>query len=194
MPVVNLEGITPGQLRFTGQLLADIYLGKVTNWNDAAIANVNPGIKLPNRSILVVYRSDGSGTTYNWAGYLSKVSDEWRTRIGVSTKLAWPTGVGGKGNGGVADGVARVKGAIGYVEYSYASHAKLNYGLVQNRAGNFVSPGLANLLAATEGVDWAKQNDFYVLLSNAAGPDAYPIMAMSFVTHSQISEKRRAGA
>ncbi len=180
VPVVNLEGIAPGQLRFTGQLLADIYLGKVTRWNDVAIAGVNPGIKLPNQSILVVYRSDGSGTTYNWADYLSKVSDEWRTRIGVDTKLAWPTGVGGKGNGGVADSVARVKGAIGYVEYSYASRARLNYGLVQNRAGHFVSPTTANLLAATEGVDWAKQHDFYVLLSDSNGANAYPIMAMSF--------------
>ena len=144
VPVVNLDGITPGQLRFTGQLLADIYLGKVTNWNDAAIAAVNPGVTLPNRPILVIYRSDGSGTTYNWADYLSKVSDAWRSRIGVSTKLAWPTGTGGKGNGGVADSVARVKGAIGYVEYSYAARAKLTYGLVQNRAGNFVAPTTAN--------------------------------------------------
>jgi phosphate transport system substrate-binding protein len=180
VPVVNIDGITSGQLRFTGQLLADIYLGKVKNWNDAAIAAVNPGITLPNRAIFVVYRSDGSGTTYNWADYLSKVSDDWKVRIGEGTKLAWPTGAGAKGNGGVADYVARVKGAIGYVEYTYALHAKLNYGLVRNRAGKFVSPDAMSFQAATENVDWAKDRDFYVFLSDAPGTNAYPIMATSF--------------
>ena len=120
VPLVNLPGIGPGQLRFTGQLLAEIYLGKVTNWSDPAIAALNPDLKLPNRPILVIYRSDGSGTTYNWADFLSKVSDEWKVKVGVNTRLAWPVGVGAKGSGGVADSVARVSGAIGYIEYSYA--------------------------------------------------------------------------
>ena len=180
VPVVNLDGISPGQLRFTGPLLADIYLGKVTNWSDPAIAALNPKLKLPNRPILVVYRAEGSGTTYNWSDYLAKVSDEWRSKIGVGSKLAWPTGVAGKGNGGVADDVARVKGAIGYVEYTYAVHSKLTYALVRNHAGNFVSPDTASLQAATEGVDWAKERDFYVLLSDSSAANAYPIMAMSF--------------
>ncbi len=180
VPVVNLDGIAPGQLHFTGRLLADIYGGKVRNWRDPAISAVNPGLKLPDRAILVIYRSDGSGTTYNWADYLSKTSDDWRARVGVNTLLAWPTGISAKGSSGVAESVARVKGAIGYVEYSYALHSKLSYGLVQNRAGNFVPPDAANLLAATEGVDWAKARDFDVALSDASGANAYPIMAMSF--------------
>jgi len=180
VPVVNLDGIAPGQLHFTGQLLADIYVGKVKNWRDPAISAVNPGIKLPDQAILVIYRSDGSGTTYNWADYLSKVSDDWRIRVGVNTLLAWPTGIGAKGSGGVAQSVAHVKGAIGYVEYTYALHSKLSYGLVQNRAGNFVPPDAANLLAATESIDWAMGRDFNVSLSDASGASAYPIIAMSF--------------
>lgn len=120
VPVVNLDGIGPSQLHFTGPLLADIFLGKVKSWRDPAIAALNPDATLPDREILVVYRSDGSGTTFNWADYLSKASAEWKVRIGAGTKVAWPVGVGGKGNGGVAERVARVKGAIGYVEFSYA--------------------------------------------------------------------------
>jgi phosphate transport system substrate-binding protein len=180
VPVINLDGVVPGQLHFTGQLLADIYLGKVRNWSDAAIATLNPGITLPNRAIYVVYRSDGSGTTYNWADYLSKVSDDWKATVGVGTNLAWPTGVGGKGNGGVADHVAQVKGAIGYVEYTYALRTKLKYGLVRNRAGKYAAPDAVSFQAATEDVDWAKDKDFYVLLSDAPGANAYPIMATSF--------------
>ena len=181
VPVINLEGISSGQIRFTGQLLADIYLGKVKNWSDAAIAAVNPEINpAKSRGIFVVYRSDGSGTTYNWADYLSKVSNDWKVQVGVGTKLAWPIGAGGKGNGGVADYVARVKGAIGYVEYTYALRAKLTYGLIRNRTGNFVSSDATSFQAATEGVDWAKDRDFYVLLSDAPGANAYPNMATSF--------------
>jgi phosphate transport system substrate-binding protein len=180
VPVINLDGIAPGQLRFTGTLLADIYLGKVTKWNDPAIATLNPDLKLPNRAILVVYRADGSGTTYNWSDYLAKVSDEWKAKVGVGSKLAWPTGVAGKGSSGIADNVARVKGAIGYLEYTYAVRAKLTYALVRNRAGNFVSPDTSSLQAATESVDWAKQRDFSVLLSDSPAANAYPIMAMSF--------------
>jgi phosphate transport system substrate-binding protein len=195
VPVVNLDGIAPGQLRFTGQLLADIYLGKVRNWNDAAIAAQNPGITLPDQTILVVYRSDGSGTTYNWADYLAKVSAEWNVKVGVAAKLAWPTGVGGKGNGGVAEKVARVRGAIGYVEYSYALQAKLNHALVRNRAGNFVLPDVASFQAATEGVDWSRNRDFFVLLSDAPGADAYPIMAMSFaLIHRYPKDEARGRA
>jgi phosphate transport system substrate-binding protein len=180
VPVVNLPGITAGQIRFTGQLLADIYLDKVKNWNDPAIAAVNPDIRLPNQAILVVHRSDGSGTTFNWADYLSKVSPEWKVRVGASTTVAWPTGVGGKGNVGVADSVARVKGAIGYVEYGYAQRKGLAYGLVQNRAGNFVQPDRSSFQAATADIDWTNVPGFYVSLTDAPRADAYPIMAASF--------------
>jgi phosphate transport system substrate-binding protein len=181
VPVVNIDGVTPGQLRFTGRLLADIFLGNITNWNDPAIAALNPDLNLPNLAILVVHRSDGSGTTYNWAWYLSMVSDEWTLKVGASTSVAWPVGVGGKGNGGVADKVARVRGAIGYVDQTYATRAKLAYGLVRNQAGNFVMPDAGSLQAAIANVDWSKERDFGVLLSNAAGAGAYPIMATSFV-------------
>jgi phosphate transport system substrate-binding protein len=180
VPVVNLDGIASGKLRLTGELLADIYLGKITNWNDPAIAALNPEVSLPNRAILVVYRSDGSGTTYNWSDYLAKVSVEWRARAGVNTSVAWPVGVGGKGNGGVAANVARVKGAIGYVEYSYARQANLTYAAVRDRAGEFVTPDTTGLQAATVNVDWARQQDFFVLLSDSPAAGAYPIVATSF--------------
>jgi phosphate transport system substrate-binding protein len=180
VPVVNLDGIATGQLHLTGELLADIYLGKITKWNDPAIAALNPELSLPNRSILVVYRSDGSGTTYNWTDYLAKVSVEWRARAGVNTSVAWPVGVSGKGNGGVAANVARVKGAIGYVEYSYALGANLVYAAVRDQAGEFVSPDTAGLQAATAGVDWARQQDFFVLLSDSPAAGAYPIVATTF--------------
>ncbi len=180
VPVVNVDGIAPGQLRFSGQLLADIYLGKVKNWNDAAIAAVNPGVQLPSRAILVIHRSDGSGTTFNWTDYLSKVSDEWKVRVGVGTTVAWPTGIGGKDNSGVAEDVARVKGAIGYVEFGYAQRKKLAYGLVRNRAGNFVPPQMSSFEAALADVDWAQLREFYVALSDSPRADAYPIMATSF--------------
>jgi phosphate transport system substrate-binding protein len=181
VPVVNIDGVSPGQLRFTGRLLADIFLGKVTNWNDPAIAELNPDLKLPNLAILVIHRSDGSGTTFNWAWYLSQVSDEWKLKVGAYTSVAWPTGVGGKGNGGVADKVARVRGAIGYVDQTYAVRARLAYGLVRNQAGNFVTPDSASFQAATANIDWTKERDFGVLLANAPDAGAYPIMATSFV-------------
>ncbi len=195
VPVVNLDDVVPGQLRFSGQLLADIYLGTVKNWNDPAIAALNPGVKLPNRSITVVYRSDGSGTTFNWVDYLSKVSSEWKAWVGEGTEVAWPTGWGGKGNSGVADYVMRIKGAIGYVEFAYVLQRKLVYGLVRNRAGNFVQPNISSFQAATLGVDWEKTQDFYVLLNDAPGAEAYPIVATSFVLiHRQSRNVERTRA
>jgi phosphate transport system substrate-binding protein len=193
VPVVNLDGVAPGQLRFTGRLLADIYLGKIKNWNDPVIAAVNADVKLPNQTITVVHRSDGSGTTFNWVDYLSKVSDEWKTKVGANTSIAWPIGYGGNGNGGVADYVTRTKGSIGYVEFAYVLQKKLVYGLVQNRAGNFVQPGPASFQAATLGVDWEKTQDFYVLLTDAPDGDAYPIVATSFVLiYKQPKDAERA--
>jgi phosphate transport system substrate-binding protein len=180
VPIVNLPGLSTGQLRFTGRILADIYLGKIKDWNDPAIALLNPGISLPHRPILVMYRSDGSGTTYNWTDFLSKQSAEWQARVGVNTTVAWPVGTGAKGNGGLARAVAQVKGAIGFVEYSYALRANLVYGLVQNRAGHFVRPDAPGLLAAAGRADWKKELDFYVLLSDSDAAEAYPIVGTTF--------------
>ncbi len=148
VPVVNLEGVKPGELKLTGPVLADIYLGKITKWNDAAIAKLNPGSKLPDSEITVVHRSDGSGTTFIWVNYLSKVSPEWKEKVGEGTSVAWPAGVGGKGNEGVASYVQRVKGSIGYVEYAYALQNKMTYAQVQNRDGAFVSPSAETFKAA----------------------------------------------
>jgi phosphate transport system substrate-binding protein len=167
-------------------------LGKVKKWSDPAVAALNPGIKLPEQAISVIHRSDGSGTTFNWADYLSKVSTEWKTKVGANTLVAWPAGSGGKGNSGVAENVTRIKGAIGYVEFAYVLQKKLTYGLVQNRAGNFVIPDVNSFVAATEGIDWEKTRDFYVLLNNAPGADAYPIVATSFVLiHKQPDNAER---
>jgi phosphate transport system substrate-binding protein len=181
VPVVNLDGVEPGQLRFTGQLLADIYLGKIAKWNDPAIRALNVGANLPDRPINVIFRSDGSGTTYNWVSYLSKVSPEWKTKVGVSMSVRWPTGVGANGNGGVADAVARVKGSIGYVQESYVLDRRMTYVLVQNRAGNFIAPSAASFQAAAESADWNATQDFYLVMTDAAGAQAYPVTATSFV-------------
>jgi phosphate transport system substrate-binding protein len=181
VPVVNIEGIAAGQLRFTGPLLADMYLGKIKKWNDPAIAAVNPGVKLPAADINVVHRSDGSGTTFNWVNYLSKVSPEWKSKVGEGTSVSWPTGVGGKGNEGVAAYVNRIKGSIGYVEYAYVLQNKMAYGLMQNLAGKFVKPETASFQAAAASADWAKTKDFYLVLTNAPGDQAFPVTAATFI-------------
>ena len=181
VPVVNLDGVKSGDLHLTGDVLANIYLGKIKNWRDPAIVELNAGISLPDKPVLVVYRSDGSGTTYNWAHFLSKASALWQARVGEGTKVAWPVGAGGQGNSGVAEKVARVKGAIGYVEYSYAARSGLSYALVGNRSGAYVTPDAKAFLAATEGVDWAAGTDFAVMLTDSPQADAYPLMATSFV-------------
>jgi phosphate transport system substrate-binding protein len=193
VPVVNIEGIEGGQLRFTGPLLADIYLGKIKRWNDAAMAAVNPGVKLPNQAITVVHRSDGSGTTFNWVNYLSKVSEEWKTKVGKATSVSWPAGVGGKGNEGVAEYVNRIKGSIGYVEYAYVLQNKMKYGLVQNRAGNFIKPDAAAFQVAAESADWAKAQEFYLVITDAPGPQAYPVSATVFVLmYKQPKDAKRS--
>jgi phosphate transport system substrate-binding protein len=181
IPVVNLEGIEAGQMRFTGSLLADIYLGKIKRWNDPAIAAVNPGVTLPDQAITVVHRSDGSGTTFNWVNYLSKVSPEWKDKVGEGTSVSWPAGVGGKGNEGVAEYVNRIKGAIGYVEYAYVLQNKMKYGLVQNRSGNFIKPSAAAFQAAAASAEWTKVQDFYLVMTDAPGAEAYPVTATTFI-------------
>jgi phosphate transport system substrate-binding protein len=180
VPVVNLDGVAPGRLRLPGAVLAAVYLGQITRWRDPAIAAANPGLALPDRPILVVHRTDGSGTTYNWTDYLSHVSPDWSARVGASTKVAWPAGVGAKGGDGMIGVVSRMKGAIGYVEFSAATRAHLAYALPQNLAGQFVAPDPESFQATTASVDWARAPDFAVLLTDAQGPNAYPLMATSF--------------
>ncbi|MFS8039359.1 phosphate ABC transporter substrate-binding protein PstS [Xanthobacter sp. AM11] len=180
VPVFNVEGVGPGQLRFTGALLADIYLGKVATWSDPAIKALNPDIKLPDAKIVVVHRSDGSGTTFNWVSYLAKASPEWKQQVGEGSAVAWPTGTGARGNEGVATEVKRVKNAIGYVEFTYVVQAKLAYGLVQNRAGKFITPSAASFQAAALSFDWTAAKDFFVIINDSAAEDAYPIAATTF--------------
>ncbi len=181
VPVLNVEGIKPGEVKFTGPLLADIFLGKVKMWNDRALADLNPGVKLPAAPIAVVHRSDGSGTTFNWTNYLSKVSAEWRRKMGEGTAVDWPVGVGGKGNEGVAALVLQTSQSIGYVEYAYVLQNKLAYGLVQNKAGRFVKPGAASFQAAAAGADWAQAQDFYLVMTDSPAEDAYPVAATAFI-------------
>jgi phosphate transport system substrate-binding protein len=181
VPVVNLDGVKPGEVKFTGPLLADIFLGKVKMWNDPEIAKLNPEVKLPATAITVVHRSDGSGTTFNWTDYLSKASAEWRDKVGEGTAVAWPIGAGGKGNEGVAALVLQTSHSIGYVEYAYVLQNKLTYGLVQNKAGKYVKPDAASFQAAAAGADWAKAQDFYLVITDSPAPYAYPITATAFV-------------
>jgi phosphate transport system substrate-binding protein len=181
VPVVHLEGIRSGDLKFTGPLLADIFLGKVKTWNDPAIAALNPDAKLPTAAITVVHRSDGSGTTFNWVNYLSKASPEWREKIGEGTAVEWPVGAGGKGNEGVAALVNQTKNSIGYVEYAYVLQNKMTFALVQNKAGKFIKPDAASFQAAATTADWTNARDFYLIMTDAPGDEAYPIAATAFV-------------
>ena len=193
VPVFKLEGIKPGGLRFTGPLLADIYLGTVTKWNDAAIAKLNPGVKLPADEITVVERSDGSGTNFLWTNYLSKVSAEFKSTVGEGTSVKWPTGVGGKGNEGVASYVQKINGAIGYVEYAYAKQNKLAYGLMQNKAGKFVEPDDATFKSAAAGADWKSVPGMGVVLTDQAGEQSWPITGASFILVHARQEKPETG-
>ncbi|MEO8508223.1 MAG: phosphate ABC transporter substrate-binding protein PstS [Betaproteobacteria bacterium] len=181
VPVVNLEGIAPGALRFTGPVLADVYLGKIKNWNDKAITDLNPTVKLPAEPITVVRRSDGSGTTFIWTDYLSKVSPEWKTKVGSSTAVAWPEGVGGKGNEGVAAYVQRIKGSIGYVEYAYAKKNRMSTAAVQNKDGQFVQPDDDAFVAAAAFADWKSAPGFYQILTDQPGKASWPISGASFI-------------
>ena len=180
VPVYNIPGIT-AELKFTGPVLADIFLGKITKWNDAAITKLNPGVKLPATDIVVAHRSDGSGTTYIWVDYLAKVSPEWKKKVGVATSVNWPVGVGGKGNEGVAGLVQQTPGSIGYVELIYAIQNKIAYGSVQNMAGEFVRSSLDSVTAAAAGAAKAMPNDFRVSITNAPGKGVYPISSFTWL-------------
>ena len=193
VPVVNLDGIDAGKLRMTPSLLADVFQGKVATWNDPAIAAANPGVALPSTKINIVHRSDGSGTTFNFTNYLSKVSPEWKTKVGEGTSVQWPGGVGGKGNEGVASYVQQIKGSIGYVELAYALQNKMTYLSLQNAAGNWVLPSAESFAAAAASADWAGAKDFNLVITNAPGPDAWPITATNFILmHKQAKDPARA--
>jgi phosphate transport system substrate-binding protein len=181
VPVVNIAGVKPGQLILDGPTLANIFLGKIGKWNDPAIARLNPGVNLPNQAIVVVHRSDGSGTTYIFAHYLSKVSREWNDRVGADTAVDWPVGIGAKGNEGVAGNVSQTSGAIGYVEYAYAKQNRLAYARMINRDGKVVSPSIQSFQAAAAGANWAGTPGFGVMLTNQPGADSWPMAGATFI-------------
>jgi phosphate transport system substrate-binding protein len=179
--VVNLDGVVPGQMKLTGPVIADIYLGKVTKWNAAEIAALNPGVKLPDLDITVVHRADGSGTSFLFTDYLSKVSAEFKGKIGAGTAVKWVTGVGGKGNEGVAANVQRIKGSIGYVEWAYSKKNKMSHTQLKNKDGQFLQPDDDNFKAAAAGADWAKAPGFAVVLTDQAGKQSWPITGASYI-------------
>ena len=187
VPVINIQGIAPGQLKLNGQLLGDIYLGKIAKWNDPAIKALNPTLALPDAAIAQVRRADGSGTTFIFTNYLSKVNAEWKSKVGEGTAVNWPAGAGGKGNEGVAAFVGRLPNSIGYVEYAYVKQNKMNYALMQNSAGAFVSPNDTAFKAAAAGADWSKS--FYQILTNQSGKDAWPISGATFILMHKLQDK-----
>jgi phosphate transport system substrate-binding protein len=187
VPVVHVEGIKAGELKLDGQVLGDIYLGKITKWNDPAIKALNPTLNLPDDLIAPVRRADGSGTTFLFTNYLSKVNAEWKEKVGEGTAVNWPTGVGGKGNEGVAAYVNSLPNAIGYVEYAYVKQSKMSHVLLRNAAGNFVAPDIAAFKAAAAGADWNKS--FYQVLTNQASKDAWPIAGATFILMHKTQDK-----
>jgi phosphate transport system substrate-binding protein len=190
VPVVNLEGIQPGELVLSGQVLGDIYLGKITKWDDAAIAKLNPKLKLPTDAITVVRRSDGSGTTFNFTDYLSKSNADWKSKVGSGTAVEWPAGVGAKGNEGIAGNISQTKNSIGYVEYAYAKQNKLTYAALINKAGKTVQPTVAAFQAAASNADWAKAPGYYVILTDQPGEASWPITAATFILmHKEPADK-----
>ncbi len=187
VPVVNIKGVAPGQIKLTGQLLGDIYLGKITKWNDPALTALNPGVPLPDAAISAVRRADGSGTTFIFTNYLSKVNPEWKAKVGEGTAVNWPTGAGGKGNEGVSAFVQRLPNSIGYVEYAYAKQNKMTHTLLKNKDGNFVAPDSDNFKAAAAGADWSKT--FFQVLTDQAGKDAWPISGATFILMYKSQDK-----
>jgi phosphate transport system substrate-binding protein len=192
VPIYNLPGVS-GELKFTGKVIADLVLGKITKWNDSAIAALNPGVKLPATDIAIVHRSDGSGTTYIWVDYLSKVSPEFKQKVGVATSVNWPVGVGGKGNEGVAGLVKQTPGAFGYVELIYALQNKIDYGSVQNQAGEFVRSSLESVTAAAAAAAQAMPKDFRVSITNAPGKGVYPISSFTWLLFYESPKDKQRG-
>lgn len=189
VPVVNVRGIEPGKLKLTGPVLADIFMGKIKKWNEQPIAALNPGLALPDQAIAVVHRSDGSGTTFIFADYLAKVSPEWKDKVGVSTAVKWPTGLGGKGNEGVAAITGRTNGAIGYVEYAYAKQNKMSHALMANRDGEFVAPNSESFQSAAASAAWDKAPGYNLLLTDQPGKKSWPITGATFILMYAKQEK-----
>ena len=193
VPVVNVKGIQPGQLKLTGEVLGNIYLGKITRWNDAAITALNPGVSLPDAPIAPVRRADGSGTTFIFTNYLSKVNAEWKSKVGEGTAVNWPTGAGGKGNEGVSAFVQRLPNSIGYVEYAYAKQNRMSHVMMRNAAGNFVAPDDATFKAAAASAEWNKS--FYQILTQQPGKDAWPLTGATFILmHKSQDQAAKAAA
>jgi phosphate transport system substrate-binding protein len=181
VPLLNLPGIKPGDITLDGPTISKIFLGEITKWNDPAIAKLNASVKLPDTAIAVVHRSDGSGTTFIWTDYLSKVSPEWKDKVGSNTAVEWPVGIGAKGSEGVSNNVAQTVGALGYVEYAYAKQNNLTYAKMVNAAGKVVGPTAESFQAAAASADWANAEDFRVIITNAAGPTAWPVAGSTFI-------------
>ncbi len=193
VPVVNIKGIQPGQIKLTGAVLGDIYLGKITQWNDKAIAELNAGVPLPDAAISVVRRADGSGTSFIFTNYLSKVNAEWKAKVGEGTAVNWPTGAGGKGNEGVSAFVQRLPNSIGYVEYAYAKQNKMSFVMLKNAAGVFVGPDDLNFKAAAAGAEWSKS--FYQVLTEQPGKESWPITGATFILmHAKQDKPAQASA
>ena len=187
VPVINIKGISPGQLKLSGQILGDIYLGKITKWTDPAIKAMNPTLPLPDAAISPVRRADGSGTSFIFTNYLSKVNSEWKTKVGEGTAVNWPVGAGGKGNEGVAAFVGRLPNSIGYVEYAYVKQNKMAFAQMRNAAGNFVSPDDTAFKAAAAGAEWTKS--FYQILTEQPGKDSWPITGATFILMQKVQDK-----
>jgi phosphate transport system substrate-binding protein len=192
VPVVNIKGIAAGQLRLNGQVLGDIYLGKITKWNDAAIKALNPSLALPDAAISPVRRADGSGTSFIFTNYLSRVNADWKAKVGEGTAVNWPTGAGGKGNEGVAAFVGRLPNSIGYVEYAYVKQNKMTYALMQNAAGQFVAPDDSAFKAAAAGAEWSRS--FYQILTNQPGAQSWPLTGATFILMHKVQDKPAEGA
>lgn len=192
VPIVNLQGVKPGEMTLTGPVLADIYLGNIKKWNDPKIVALNEGVKLPDQAIAVVYRSDGSGTTYNFTYYLNEISPEW-ANVGVEKSVQWPTGLGGKGNEGVSALVGQMSGAIGYVEFAYAHQNDMTYANMINKDGNTVAPSLESIQAAAANAEWAKTPGFGVILADQPGADSWPMTAATFILVYKTQAKPENG-
>jgi len=194
VPVVNVDGINPAQMVLDGETLANIYMGKITKWDDAALKALNPSLKLPSSAIIVIRRSDGSGTTYNFAHYLAKVSEDWKKNVGVATALEWPVGIGAKGNEGVANNVMQAKGSIGYVEFAYAKENGLAYTKMVNASGKTITPSLSSFAAGAASADWNSEPGFAVILSNPAGATAWPMTASTWILMYREAQDAEASA
>lgn len=196
VPIVNLDGFKPGELRITGPVLAELFMGTITKWNDPKLVALNPGKKLPDLNVTVVHRADGSGTTFNFTDYLNEVSSEWRDKVGKGSAVKWPanSSVGGKGNEGVAANVSRVKGSIGYVEYAYVKKNNMTFMQLQNRSGNFVSPDDATFAAAAAGADWFSVPGMGLSIVNQGGKDTWPITTASFIIMYKDPADKKASA